>query len=184
MNQQWPTGDELNAWKAQQNGGGGGTGTGGNSAGNPLLTSPTAPYDPLAAFYARMPQQVQFQPFLPGQQSAIANQLSAGFGAPAQDYMAQMNAIYRPVNLTAMSEPLTGTMRAWGLQPSGQPGVAEEMKDGFNPQNYQQWNQSTGSPWLDAMFGLNPAIGVPGQGGTEDPKKKKNKAPIPTGGLL
>lgn len=180
MNPLWPSEQEIAALKQNGGTGGGGGGggpTGGNSAGSPMLTSPTAPFDPLAALYARMPQQAQFQPFMPGQQNAIAQQLSQGYGAPAQDYMAQMNQIYRPMNLTQMSEPLTTSMRAWGLQHSGQPGVAKEMQDGFNPQGYQQWGQSTGSPWLDAMFGLNAAAGVPGQGGAVDPKKKKKNVP-------
>jgi hypothetical protein len=87
-----------------------------------------------------------------------------------------------------MSEPLTQTMRAWGLQHSGQPGSVQAAGGGFNPQGYQQWGQSTGSPWLDSMFGLNAGQGVPGVPGAVEPdptdptgKKKKNKTPsVPT----
>lgn len=161
-----------------------GGGSGGKSVGNMLL-SPTAPYNPAAPMYGNMPSQMQFPAFLPGQQQAIAQQLSQGYGAPAQSYMGQMNKVYSPVNLTQMQEPLTQTMRAFGLQHTGKPGMIEAMSGGFNPQGYQQWGQSTGSPWLDAMFGLNAAQGVPGKGGTApapvDPKKKK-KSQAATGG--
>jgi len=152
----------------------------GKDSGN-WLASPTAPFNASAANYGAMPQQMNFPAFMPGQQQAIAQQMAQGYGQPAQSYMDQMNQIYRPVGVTAMSEPLTQTMRAWGLQSTGKPGGVEAMDGGFNPQGYQQWGMGTGSPWLDAMFGLNAGQGVPGQGGTVAPdptgKKKKNKTP-------
>jgi hypothetical protein len=140
-----------------------------------LFQGKTAPYNAAAPAYGGMPQQVNFPAFMPGQQEGIAQQLSQGYGASPQSYMDQMNALYRPVNMTQLSEPLTASMRAWGLKPSGRPGVVEPRDGGFNPSDFQQYGMQTGSPWLDAMFGLQAQMGVPGAtpAPVVDPKKKK-----------
>jgi hypothetical protein len=53
--------------------------------------------------------------------------------------------------------------------------VVEPRDGGFNPSDFQQYGMQTGSPWLDAMFGLQAQMGVPGAtpAPVVDPKKKK-----------
>ena len=151
-----------------------------------LFQGTTAPYNASAPAYGAMPQQVNFPAFMPGQQEGIAQQLSQGYGASPQSYMEQMNALYKPVGMTQLSEPLTQTMRAWGLKPNGQPGGVEGSITG----GYQQYGMQTGSPWLDQMFGLRAAMGNAPAGGAvvdpgfPDPKKKKTKTPSPVGGAV
>jgi hypothetical protein len=158
------TGPQLDAYNQMMsgsggNGGGGGGGSGGDSGGGggDIFQGKTLDYLPTRPEYGNMPQMQNFPAFMPGQMEGIAAQLSQGFGAPQQSYMDQMAALYRPVGMTQLQEPLTQSMRQWGLQPSGQPGEVE--KDGkFNKPKYQQYGMQTGSPWLDQMFGLKAQI--------------------------
>ena len=139
----------------QPNGGSSGGGGSGGGGGGDIFQGKTLPYQAARPEYGNMPQQFSMPAFMPGQMEGIAAQLSQGFGAPQQSYMDQMAALYRPVGMTQLQEPLTQSMRQWGLQPSGQPGEVE--KDGkFNKPKYQQYGMQTGSPWLDQMFGLKP----------------------------
>ena len=162
-----------------------------------MFQSPTAPYNAAAPNYGAMPQQITMPAFMPGQQQAIAQQLSQGYGQPQQSYMDAMNSYYAPVNMTRMTEPLTQSMRAWGLQTNGQPGGVEAMEGGFNPGGFQQYGMGTGSPWLDQMFGLQAGMSAPNTPATPaslnpyDPLTRPHKYanwnqknPAPTGGIL
>lgn len=176
---------ENNARLAAQQAAEGRDGSGSGSGNLATIFKPkTAPYDPNAKVYSNMPTGVQFPAFMPGQQSAIASQLAQGYGAPASDYMGQMNSVYAPMNTTRLFEPITQTARAWGLKPTGQPGGWKAMekdgkKGGFNPQGYQQWGQDTYSPLLNRIFGLKNNIPTPEEIAAEKAaaaakKKKKN----------
>ena len=149
--------NDLAAQAPRLEAGSGGGGGGGKDNLAALFQGVTAPYNASAPNYGAMPQMQNFPAFMPGQMEGIASQLSQGFGAPQQSYMDQMNQIYRPVGLTQMSEPLTQTMRAWGLKPSGEPGGVSGSISG----GYQQYGQQTGSPMLDSMFGLQPSVPAP-----------------------
>lgn len=147
-----------------------------------LFQGTTAPYNASAPNYGAMPQQVNMPAFMPGFQDAIAQQMSQGYGASPQSYTDAMNQYYKPVSMTQLSEPLTQSMRAWGLKPNGQPGGVEGTISG----GYQQYGMSTGSPWLDAMFGLQATAGTPAAPAPapasplDDPKKKRQQqAPVP-----
>jgi hypothetical protein len=168
--------------------GSGGGGGSNNLSG--LFQGVTAPYNASAPNYGAMPQQQMFPAFMPGQMEGIASQLSQGFGAPQQSYMDQMAALYKPVGLTQMSEPLTQSMRAWGLKPSGQPGGVEGSIKG----GYQQYGMQTGSPWLDKMFGLQQSTSAPAATAPVNPydqsknprkwRKWNERNPAPTGGIV
>jgi hypothetical protein len=187
-------GPQLEAYQQMMSGGGGSTPAPSKDGGNlgALFQGQTAPYNASAPNYGAMPQMQNFPAFMPGQQEAIAQQLSQGFGAPQQSYMEQMNALYKPVGMTQLSEPLTQSMRAWGLKPSGQPGgVSGNITGG-----YQQYGMETGSPWLDKMFGLQSGMGstAPAAAGPVNPwdpnknphkyKKWIKRNPAPTGGTV
>jgi hypothetical protein len=189
------TGPQLQAYNQMMSGSGGnggGGGGGGSGGGGDIFQGKTLDYLPTRPQYGNMPQMQNFPAFMPGQQEAIAQQLSQGFGAPQQSYMEQMNALYKPVGMTQLSEPLTQSMRAWGLKPSGQPGGVEgSISDG-----YQQYGMETGSPWLDKMFGLQSGMGstAPAAAGPVNPwdpnknphkyKKWIKRNPAPTGGTV
>jgi len=118
-----------------------------------VFQAKTSPYKASNNPYANMPQGINFPAFMPGQQQAIANQLSSAYGAPAADYNAQMSSIYAPMNTTRLFEPITTTARAFGLKPGENPGQWS-AGDNFNKKNYQQWGQQTNSPFLQSIFGL------------------------------
>jgi hypothetical protein len=108
-----------------------------------------------------MPQMVAMPAFMPGQQQGLVQQLAAGYGGAPAEYMAQMNSVYAPMMTTRLREPITATARAWGLKPTGAAGgweaAGKKGKD-FNKAGYQQWGMATGSPFLNALFGLKPGF--------------------------
>ena len=69
-------------------------------------SAPKVTVESLMAGNQMKPYAQQWAPFQPGFQSAIASQLSQGFGAPASDYMAQMNQTYAPMNFMQYRYPL------------------------------------------------------------------------------
>lgn len=135
-----------------------GTGAGG---GVTQYSGATAPYNANAKLYPSMPQQVSIPAFMPGFQQAIAQQLAAGFGqSQAPDFSA-----FGQSQTARLREPITQTLRAWGLTSNGQPGGLQTLPGGFNPSSYQQYGTQTGLPSLDSVLGLVPAP-VPASTGT------------------
>lgn len=127
-----------------------------------LFKSKTAAYNPSAPAYPNMPRAVQVPAFVDGLQNGLTSALSRGFGGAPASYQ---SPLFQPQTYTQMSEPLSVTMRAFGLEPTG-PGMVGRMRDkkdkkvDFNPQGFQQWGQTTGSPYLDYAFGLKAMPGV------------------------
>ena len=46
-----------------------------------------------------------FPAFMPGQQGLLAEQMSAGFGAPVSENMGLLSNLYKPVNMPIISRP-------------------------------------------------------------------------------
>lgn len=63
--------------------------------------------------YANAPTAQTFQPFLPGFDGAIAQQLAQGFGAQsgmgASDFAAQLASMYQPMSVMKFNEPISTT---------------------------------------------------------------------------
>lgn len=150
----------------------------GSSGGNleSIFKGDTSKYKAGAPVYGNMPMGVNMPAFMPGQQEAIANQLSQAYGQPASAYQQQMGQVYAPMNTTRLFEPITTTARAFGMEHAGKPGQWEtDKKDGMNPEGYQQWGMDTNSPWLNQIFGLKPGLPDPAAVVPEEVKKKKTK---------
>lgn len=55
---------------------------------------------------AATPIQMQNYPaFMPGQQGLLAEQMSAGYGAPVSENMGLLSNLYKPVNMPVISRP-------------------------------------------------------------------------------
>jgi hypothetical protein len=54
-------------------------------------------------------QYQQIQPFMPGMQNMLAQQLTGGFGGNPQDLMAYMNQLYAPMNMPLQSVIMSPT---------------------------------------------------------------------------
>lgn len=69
-------------------------------------------------------QYQQIQPFMPGMQNMLAQQIAGGFGGNPQDMMAYMNQLYAPMNLplqsVIMSPPTDPTPAHNGQKKNGQ----------------------------------------------------------------
>lgn len=50
-------------------------------------------------------QMQNFPAFMPGQQGLLAEQMSAGFGAPVSENMGLLSNLYKPVNMPIISRP-------------------------------------------------------------------------------
>lgn len=154
-----------------------------------LYHAPVANFDPNAQNYPGMPRGITTPAYIDGMQQSLMAALSKGFGGAPGSYA---SPLFQPQTYTQLSEPLSITMRAMGTEMKG-PGVVGPINEagkkvkktkpgetpiqrGFNPMGYNQWGQSSGSPFLDYAFGLQSREGIPGQGGTPapvDPKKKQ-----------
>ena len=60
-----------------------------------------------------------FPAFMPGQQGLLAEQMSAGFGAPVSENMGLLSSLYKPVNMPIISRPdqIAQYMTQIGLKP-------------------------------------------------------------------
>ena len=69
--------------------------SGGNDTKKPTTITPAA--TPVA--------MQNFPAFMPGQQGLLAEQMSAGFGAPVSENMGLLSNLYKPVNMPIISRP-------------------------------------------------------------------------------
>lgn len=152
----------------------GAAGTGGGT-----FTLAPKPYNANAPVYGSMPRQATFPAFQPGAQQQLAEQMQAGFGGGVPGYMEHMNQIYRPSRLTQLFEPLTQTARTFGLEHTGQPGGWKAGAGGANPQNYQQYGMQSGSPFIDALFGMQANVPPAPAPGTTPPVVPPTPTPPP-----
>ena len=122
----------------------------------PQYNGVTNAYKQDAPAYSGMPVALQFSPYMPGQREAIAEQLARAYGSGVQGMFNAVGAGNTPpIRALKLSEPISNTMEAFGLEFDGTPGGARVMPGKtFNPAGYQQWGVATGQPYLDAMFGL------------------------------
>ena len=60
-----------------------------------------------------------FPAFMPGQQGLLAEQMSAGFGAPVSENMGLLSNLYKPVQMPMISRPdqIAQYMTQIGLKP-------------------------------------------------------------------
>lgn len=90
--------------------------------------------------YTQGPSMQTTQPFAPGMQEMLAQQLSAGYGAPVESNMGLLDNIYSPMQQALLQEPISVTQEA--------------MKNG-------KWNPiKTGNLTLDNLLNNN-AVGTP-----------------------
>lgn len=90
--------------------------------------------------YTQGPTMQTTQPFAPGMQQLLAQQLSAGYGAPVSSNMGLLDNIYDPMTQAVYQEPISVTQEA--------------MKTG-------KWNPiKTGNLTLDNLLNNN-AVGTP-----------------------
>lgn len=75
-------------------------------------TTPAAPAAPAV-------QMQNFPAFMPGQQGLLAEQMSAGFGAPVSENMGLLSNLYKPVQMPIISRPdqIAQYMTQIGLKP-------------------------------------------------------------------
>lgn len=105
--------------------------------------------------YTQGPSQQITQPFAPGMQQLLADQLSVGFGATPASNMGLLDNIYSPMTQTLYQEPISSTQEA--------------MKTG-------NWNDiKTGDLTLDNMLN-NRAVGTPYPQPAPPPAAKPSKA--------
>ena len=71
---------------------------GGGNKTKATTTTPAAPAAPAV-------QMQSFPAFMPGQQGLLAEQMSAGFGAPVSENMGLLSNLYKPVNMPMISRP-------------------------------------------------------------------------------
>lgn len=130
--------------------------------------------DSLIAGNQMKPYAQQWAPFEPGFQSAIANQLSQGYGAPASDYMAQMNQTYAPMNFMQYRYPLDALL-GQGYKP-GATGTGSTPLSGLTWDIYNsQYRNGDGSLYPSGMGQDKFNKWLAGQNGTTKP------TPPPTG---
>ena len=84
----------------------------GGGSKNKATTTPAAPAAPAVAMQ-------NFPAFMPGQQGLLAEQMSAGFGAPVSENMGLLSNLYKPVNMPMISRPdqIAQYMTQIGLKP-------------------------------------------------------------------
>jgi hypothetical protein len=138
----------------------------------------TNAYDPNSPAYSGMPLDLQYSPFMPGQREALAAQLAAAYGGGVESMFDAVGKGHEgPVRALNMSEPLSQTMAAWGLEFDGTPGGARVIPGKtFNPSGFQQWGTATGQPYIDTMFGLRY---MPGEKIPADARNYRPPAPAP-----
>lgn len=75
-------------------------------------TTPATPAAPAV-------QMQNFPAFMPGQQGLLAEQMSAGFGAPVSENMGLLSNLYKPVQMPIISRPdqIAQYMTQIGLKP-------------------------------------------------------------------
>lgn len=85
---------------------------GGGSNKNKTATTPAAPAAPAV-------QMQNFPAFMPGQQGLLAEQMSAGFGAPVSENMGLLSNLYKPVQMPIISRPdqIAQYMTQIGMKP-------------------------------------------------------------------
>lgn len=91
----------------------------------PAATTPTTPY-------ANAPVTQTIQPFMPGFQNMLAEQLSGGYGGGGMDFAAMLSSMYSPMSLVNYKEPISQTAKSYD-------------KKKFAP-------ISTGNPTLDSLL--------------------------------
>lgn len=98
------------------------------------------PKEPAKQDYMQGPTMQVTQPFAPGMQEMLAQQLSTGYGAPVASNMGLLDNIYSPMQQALLQEPISVTQEA--------------MKTG-------KWNPiKTGNLTLDNLLNNN-AVGTP-----------------------
>lgn len=74
----------------------------GDGGGAPQPTQLTTPAQPAPAGQVNM---ANFQPFFPGQQEMLAQQMAQGFGGSPQAYVEYMNGYHRPMQVPILNRP-------------------------------------------------------------------------------
>ena len=116
----------------------------------------------------RYPVGVTVDPLPVNQSQVLASQLAGGYGGGGGPgaFQAALEGMYRPTQYTQLSEPITQTARALGLEWSA-PGTFKAGKGGFNPNKFDIPGLTTNSSFIDALLqnkvngagGITPATG-------------------------
>ena len=84
------------------------------------------------------PQQgAQMAPFMPGQQDALSQQLSAGFGQSPGDISAWLDQVHKPTPMPGQGTPGTGG----GGSTGNTGGLPNFPKNGGSLKDFQDWLQ-------------------------------------------
>lgn len=169
-----------------------------------LLNFKTLPYDAANKIPQSMPREQIYPAFSPGAMDQIATQMMAGFGTGAQQAGAETNPfipylqqMFQDTRTTNLFEPILQTYNS--LLKTGADAVKKNGKKAADvagnlatPNPFQQYGYSTGSDYLDKLFGIQRNIPTPAPSTPGDPtvppvvtdptKPPKPNKPPKTGG--
>jgi hypothetical protein len=130
-------------------GGGGGVGGGGVVGGGGRTPLDTLKYKAKRTIPQNMPMGQVYPAFAPGALDQLAAQMQAGFGAApaagqpaANPFMPYLQNMFKDTSSTILKEPISQTYRS------------VTNKDGDPKKGFQQYGYSTGSSYLDKLFGI------------------------------
>lgn len=138
------------------------------------------PYDPNLAPHPNAPRAQYYPAFTPGMLAGLRDQLAKGYGPKAQqDPNAPQTggglASADPYFTKNVEDRLKGTYKDTVATYAPQP-ITAVMAD-FAKAPYQQYNQNSGSPFLNSLLGFLPPPSDPATGQPPDPVPNPTPSP-------